>query len=540
MMRSPPISFGANSVKARIVLLAVLTCVLLAAAASGFIYLLRNTESAQIGGSERRLASLAQTLAQDYAAQSRYAAQANRPLALSSPRDPGSDQVLSLMTSVVLQHEIGIEGGFYSAADDDLLGYAFPTHEGPGLKKDIPAKERPAITDLARKAAITGQPQSLRFSGARDAIVFVASPVKIDGSVPGSTWLMQRLPGVNSGRNLQLLFGSISFALAAFVCALVAFLITAQVQAGVGAVLARLGSLQQDLSGARTAQPQLAEFEQVLAGVDALSLTLKQKIESERRLENRLRHQERLSALGQFAAGIAHELRNPLATIRLRTQMSERAGGNETLARNSKVILEEIERLDTMIERLLYFSRPIRLALEPVDLAALCTDVLRAWSDRLHTAEIDARCDSAGPLMVVADADRIRQVLDNLIGNAIDALHESDRPENRNNDRRIVISARTEEECAVLEVIDNGAGLSAETRSKAFDPFFTTKDHGTGLGLSICYEIVQSHDGDLRLEDHSGGGARATVRLPLGARMESDIENDASQTTGVPSPARTS
>ncbi|MGI8771960.1 MAG: histidine kinase dimerization/phospho-acceptor domain-containing protein, partial [Acidobacteriaceae bacterium] len=376
MTRRLSIPLRTNSVKARIVLLAVLTCLLMGAAASGFIYLLRNTESAQIGSSERRLAILAQTLGQDYAAQSRYEAQAHRPLALSSPREPGSEQVLSLMTSVVLQHEIGVEGGFYSTADDDLLGYAFPTHEGPGRKKDIPEKERPAITELARKAATTGQPQSLRFSGARDAIVFVASPVKIDGSIPGSTWLMQRLPGVNSGRNLQLLFGSIGFALAAFVCALVAFLITAQVQAGVSAVLARLGSLQQDFSGARTAQPQLAEFEQVLAEVDALSRTLKQKIESERQLENRLRHQERLSALGQFAAGIAHELRNPLATIRLRTQMSERASGTESLTKNTRVVLEEIDRLDTMIERLLYFSRPIRLALEPVDLAILCTDVL--------------------------------------------------------------------------------------------------------------------------------------------------------------------
>ncbi|MGI8770718.1 MAG: sensor histidine kinase, partial [Acidobacteriaceae bacterium] len=147
----------------------------------------------------------------------------------------------------------------------------------------------------------------------------------------------------------------------------------------------------------------------------------------------------------------------------------------------------------------------------------LCTDVLRGWADRLQAAGIDARCEGSGPLLVMADADRIRQVLDNLVGNALDALCESGR-----GDRRMVVTTRREEESAVLEVKDNGAGLAPETRSKAFDPFFTTKDHGTGLGLSICYEIIQSHEGDLRLEDDLNGGARATVRLPLGDSVRSN------------------
>ncbi len=518
MMSLPPIRASTNSIKARIVLLAVLTCLLLAASAVTLIYLLQNTESSLVNGAESHLTTLAQTLAQDCVTHIEYQSPSNHPIALDTPQDPGSDQVLSLMTSVVLRHEIGIEGGFYSTTSDDLLGYAFPTHPGPGIKRDIPPAERPEITRLARKAASSGQVQSLRFSGARDAIVFVAAPIKVNGKVLGSTWMMQRMPGVNSGRNLQLLFGSSGFALAAFACALIAFLITTQVQSGVNAVLTHLGSLEQDLSGPRTSKPQLAEFERVLTGVDRLSLALKQKIERERNLENQLRHQERLSALGQFAAGIAHELRSPLATIRLRTQMSESATGSEAIHKNCNVVLNEINRLDGMIERLLYFSRPIHLALQPLDLAELCEQTLKAWEGRLQTANIQSRFDGNGPVIVVADGDKLRQVLDNLMANAMEAIAE-----NGTDGGRIVIATKTENGYAEIEVMDNGAGLPADVRSKALDPFFTTKDRGTGLGLSIAYEIVKAHDGELNLDNNPAGGARVLVRLPLRTGQEQDV-----------------
>lgn len=521
MILKPPIRASTNSVKARIVLLAVLTCLLLAASAGVLVYLLRNTESSLINNAEGHLTGLAQTLAQDSVTRIEYQSQSNHAIALETPQAPGSDQILSLMTSVVLRHEIGIEGGFYSTASGDLLGYAFPTHPGPGIKKDIPPAERPEITSLARKAAFAGQIQSLRFSGVRDAIAFVAAPIKVNGKVLGSTWIMQRMPGINSGRNMQLLFGSLGFALAAFVCALIAFLITAQVQSGVNAVLTRLGSLQQDLSGPRTSKPQLAEFESVLAGVDTLSLALKQKIESERNLENRLRHQERLSALGQFAAGIAHELRNPLATIRLRTQMSERASGPEAIQKNSNVVLNEITRLDGMIERLLYFSRPIHLILQPVDLTELCAQTLKSWEDRLQAAGIQSHCEGNGPTVIVADGDKLRQVLDNLLANALEAVTEK-----RTDGGRIAIATKQQKGHAVIEVMDNGTGLSSDVRSNVLDPFFTTKDRGTGLGLSVAYEIIKAHDGELSLGNNLDGGALAVVRLPLRTNQEHDADEE--------------
>ncbi len=507
-----------GSLRQRIVFLAVLTCLLLLAAATGFVYLIRNSQSSVLGNTETHLFALGQSLAQDYASRTRYELQQGERPALQSPEDDGPDEILSLMTAVVLRREPGVEGGFYSTRGGNLLGYAFPTHEGPGPrpKKDIPGRERPAIENLARKAASTGQVQSLRFSGPRDVVLLTAVPVRINGQILGSTWMMQRLPGVNSGRNLQLLFGSVGFALAAFSCALVAFLITTRVQAGVTAVLSRLTQLQEDLSSRRVTEEQLVEFEQVLTGVDQLSLALEDKIRSERALESRLRHGERLSSLGLFAAGIAHELRNPLATIRLRTQMSQRADELSAVDRNSAVVLTEIARLDAMIERLLYFSRPIQLDAKPTNLHELCQEILEAWAPRFADTSIHATCAGDRECSCMADPGKLRQVIENLLQNAVESLSEVD-----DRERTVTVRSIESEAFAEIRVEDNGPGVAPGIQGKVLDPFFTTKERGTGLGLSIAYEIVKAHDGDLTLGAMPGGGAVAVVRLPKPAEKGS-------------------
>ncbi len=186
-----------------------------------------------------------------------------------------------------------MEGGFYSTEADVLTGYAFPTHEGPGGRKEIPGKERPTIEQLARKAAATGTTQYQSFHGAHDAILFVAVPVQDGKETTGAAWLMQRMPGLEAGRSKQLLLGSLGFAAAAITCALLTFFITSEINAGVQTVLARLGALEGSLVGSSASghdRQQLAEFEQVLERVDELSNSLKQKIENERALEDEVRH----------------------------------------------------------------------------------------------------------------------------------------------------------------------------------------------------------------------------------------------------------
>lgn len=388
----------------------------------------------------------------------------------------------------------------------------------------MPLRERPTIESLVHDAVATGSTRTFRFEGPHDAVLFAAVPIweshvgaqTASASAPeitGAVWLMERIPGINRGRNRQLLFGSIGFGTAALITALLAFFVTTEVRSGVNVVLTRLGYLEGGLSGKTVqlkARPPLEEFDRVLHGIEALALSLQQKIEHERALEAQVRHKERLSALGQFAAGIAHELRNPLATIRLRTQLTQRANADPATQKNAAVVLEEITRLDAMIERLLYFSRPIQLAIHPTDLHALCNTLLQSWSGRLQEVGIESECAGADHLECPVDSQKFRQVLDNLVSNSLEALRESSRQP-----RQVTIRLSTEDHFAKVEVEDNGPGLTAEAQSKAFNPFFTTKDRGTGLGLSIAYEIVKAHEGELWLENRAEGGAITTVLVPL-------------------------
>jgi signal transduction histidine kinase len=510
------------SVRSRIYLLAVLTSILLVSAAIAFLVLMRNSQSATLDSAQTHLGTLARNLAEDYASRSSWELlHSNQPV-IEAPEQSGSDQLLALMTSAVLQHEPGIEGGFYSRTDDDLLGYAFPTHPGPGTKTDIPAHERPAITDLARKAAQSGQMQTLRFTGRRDATVFVAYPLSVNGKNLGASWMMQRMPGLNAGTNARLLTRMIAFALGALACALIAFFVVAEVQKAVSSIAIYLGGLGKNLTIPRPKPLKLAEFESVLREIETLAVTLREKNENERTLEAKLRHQDRLSSLGQFAAGIAHEIRNPLATIRLRIQMSERASTDPALQRSSQIALEEIARLDAMIERLLYFSRPIRLDKERIDVAESCRDVLAAHSSAAGQNGVKVDLRNSESAFAWADRNQLRQVLDNIVSNAIDAVIEQ--PEDQ---RRVECSVDSNPSWTEIVVADSGTGLTSEVEAHAFDPFFTTKQKGTGLGLSIAYEILQAHDGQLTLSNGPHGGAIVTLRLPSAddVRTEATLEH---------------
>jgi signal transduction histidine kinase len=470
-----------------------------------------------LNSAQTHLGTLARNLAQDYASRSSWELlHASRP-AIESPDQPGANQLLAVMTAAILQHEPGIEGGFYSTTEDDLLGYAFPTAPGPIPKTDIPAHEQPTITDLARKAAQSGQLQALRFTGPRDATVFVAYPISVKGKNVGSSWMMQRMPGLNAGIHAGLLTGMIAFALGALTCALIAFFVVAEVQKGVLAIGTYLAALAANLSIPRPATLKLAEFESVTREIEGLAFALREKNENERILESKLRHQDRLSSLGQFAAGIAHEIRNPLATIRLRTQMTQRGNSDPALQRNSQVALEEIARLDWMIERLLYFSRPIQLDKQQVNVSDLCRDVLEAHSATAAEHKVKVELRGAGPVFAWADRNQLRQVLDNIVSNAMDAVIEQ--PEDQ---RRIECTVRKDTASTEIVFADSGKGFTPEVEAHAFDPFYTTKPKGIGLGLSITYEILQAHDGQLLLGNGPDRGAVVTLRFPDAAKFEAE------------------
>jgi signal transduction histidine kinase len=530
-----------RSLRSRILLLVVLTFLFLAAAAISLFTFLRNRHAETLSLTEHHLVSVAVRLARNYA-DHRTGNNSLRaiepgpppppppPPALPPPPHPERDgpphpkaDLLKGLTVKTLQHEDGVEGGFYAARADALIGYAFPTHEGPGAEKGMPERERPTIENLAREAVATNAIKTFRFEGPHDAILFVAAPIHEPcqpnqagngkDEVTGAAWLMERLPGIEGGQNREVLFGSVGFGIAALITALLAVFVTTEIRRGVNIVLQRLGSMEGGLPAANQqmqGRPPLEEFDRVLHGIDSLALALQEKIENERTLESQVRHNERLSALGQFAAGIAHELRNPLGTIRMRTQMWQRSTDAQAAKRSSAVILEEIDRLDTIISRLLYFARPIQLQLQPVSLDDLCAVTASTWADKEVSKGVRIVCQAKSRSVVTADRGRLLQVLDNLMENAVHSAAHSTAQ-----DGSVVISTALDADFARIDIMDNGRGFTPAALRHAMDPFYTTKDTGTGLGLSISFEIVQAHAGELLLANREGGGAVASLRLPL-------------------------
>jgi signal transduction histidine kinase len=494
-----------GSVRTRVAILASLVIALLIGCGFAFVLILQNRQSAVTGDTQRRLSTLAVTIARDYSSHQDFQTQHREFPPLENPDASGSDDVLSLMTTVVLKNEQGTEGGFYSKVSDRLLGYAYPTHEGPGVKRDIPPIERPMIEDVARRAAGQGQEVSYTYRGARAVIVFEAVPIVVKGNPIGSAWVMKRLPSLRS-QDWTLSLGAAAFVALSLVCVLLAFLVARDLGSGVSQIEERLHELDRDFGSSAKPFSGLAELARIYQGVNQLAESLRQKIEQERDLREQLRHKERLAALGQVAAGVAHELRNPLATIRLRTQMNQRAVSDSAVQQSCSMVLEEIDRLNGIVERLLYFSRPLNLQVEPFDLVLLVKDCVDAKATLVRSETIRLLFDATSPSVTIrGDRSKLYQVFDNILSNSIDALGPVGTVDLKVLDKNGYVT---------VECSDDGHGIPEEIRDKLFDPFFTTRPKGIGLGLSIAYEIVQAHDGTTEITSSPTKGTIVTVRLP--------------------------
>jgi len=223
---------------------------------------------------------------------------------------------------------------------------------------------------------------------------------------------------------------------------------------------------------------------------------------------------KKLAAVGNLALGLAHEIRNPLSSIRMNVQMIRKKVSAESAFQEHFSIVEaEILRLNRLLNDLMSFARPRALHLEFVDLAGVVERVVTLERARLESdgVRVDVHVDSALP-PVLCDMEQIQQVLLNLVINALDAM------EKQRGRRLLSIGAGCRGNFVCLWVTDTGPGIPAADRDKLFDPFFTTKVGGGGLGLSIVQNIVLHHGGHLAVESEPGAGATFTVYLPAEGR----------------------
>lgn len=233
---------------------------------------------------------------------------------------------------------------------------------------------------------------------------------------------------------------------------------------------------------------------------------------------------QQLAAMGQLAAGLAHELRNPLTSMKMLVQPDD--DDRETVSLDSQdmmILREEIGRLERAIQVFLDYARPPALEKRPLVLRQLVTQTVEFMAPRAR--QLGVEIESSLPdeaVEIEADSGQIRQVLLNLILNALDVSSQGDTISVRlfcepRVDRGCVRDPAADNASIQLEVADRGPGLPANLGERIFEPFVSTKETGTGLGLPICKRIVEEHGGVLLAEDREGGGAVFIVRLPAPA-----------------------
>lgn len=252
----------------------------------------------------------------------------------------------------------------------------------------------------------------------------------------------------------------------------------------------------------------------VLVGIGGLlSFAAVQRAKRAEQLERQLQRSQRLVATGKMAAGIAHELRNPLSSIKgLALLLQSRFAEDSQEMRQTEIMVQEVERLDRSVGELLDFSRPMELVKTDVGIGSLLRRTAGLLQPDIDAAGIRLQLEiSAGmeQQVLLADEDKLIQVLLNLLLNAIQSFDEDCVR------RRIGLGVRQERNRIVIMVRDSGKGIEAAQLHRVFDPYFTSKSEGTGLGLALSAKIIEEHGGRLELESEAGKGTVVKIILPL-------------------------
>ncbi|MEP6704585.1 MAG: ATP-binding protein [Acidobacteriota bacterium] len=240
-----------------------------------------------------------------------------------------------------------------------------------------------------------------------------------------------------------------------------------------------------------------------------MSRKMASDIENLRQLNEQLMRADKLAAMGTLAAGVAHEVNNPLAAISSLIQMMRSENGSTDVGERLKLIQTQIERITRVTKDLTDFARVNPAAKSPVDVNEVVETALRLAEFDAGFQRLNITKDLGNRLpTILADSDRLQQVVLNIFLNARDAMPDGG---------ELKVSSRSRDVEIVIEISDTGTGIETDSAKHVFDPFFTTKSagKGTGLGLAVCYGIVTAHGGRLELKRNQNGGATFVVTLPV-------------------------
>ena len=235
-----------------------------------------------------------------------------------------------------------------------------------------------------------------------------------------------------------------------------------------------------------------------------------------RALRKEVARSQRLASVGRLAAGVAHEIRNPLSSIKgFATYFKERYPDKPEDQQTANIMIQEVDRLNRVVGQLLEFARPISVKPRRISLQALLKDSVKLIEDRAAEKDISIHTQNAVQVDEVwGDPDRINQILLNLYLNAIDAMESG-------GELKVGLSSEGNGRQFIISVSDTGCGISAQNLSQIFDPYFTTKSSGTGLGLAIAHNAIEAMGGRIKVKSDPGKGTTFMITIPFSTRVNS-------------------
>lgn len=412
---------------------------------------------------------------------------------------------IARLTSITLHRYPDVEGGFYRESDATLPGYSVSETSGRASSSNA------IIQALAKEAATNGAPAARIVEGTDNRLILAAYPV--DGSPIGAAWAMQKLSYPSNFSDRTNLIALVALTLSIIAVSGLALITVRDLRSGVTNIETGLARLTQDLNQQLTS-PDTAELARIAAAINELAKTLRSNIARQAELERELRSSERLTALGRVVAGVAHEVRNPLAAIKLKVQLAQRSPyDNEKLSGTFAVIRAEIERLDSLVRRLLEIGgNQLKIETRAVDFGEIVCQRGAFFSELATNANVIIETSGVpNNIIVDGNAERLAQVVDNIIQNALEAMPEGG---------RLTISCNTFAHTngspwARFTFDDTGHGISEADQEHIFEPFHTGRPDGTGLGLAIARAIVEEHSGRLKFASRADEGASFVIELPL-------------------------
>ena len=416
-------------------------------------------------------------------------------------RDSADQANYAATTSHALEPFPNIEGGLWRM-NVGSLAYAFPTYEGSGLKTDLPQAEQPSIRQVAETAIAAKRPVEWKRDARSQSLLLTACPLAANTDI--AAWAMTRVT-MTGGRPYLLAVSGLALLLVVLLgSAALLGRVLWRWSRRLTAVETALAQGDGDLPVlALTGQRDLDRIIGAINGAGAKAADARRRNES---LQQQVAESERLSTLGRVAAGVAHEIRNPITAMRLKAENALAHDDDRQRSADAlRVVVDQVGRMDQLLQNLLRSVQRSDIVRAPVtDLGAFLGSHASLFREQAGDRSINVNTDAIDQTLSF-DKGQVGRALDNLILNAI---------QNSDDGTPISLNGSVHNGVLHLSVADNGRGVPQNVREHLFEPFATGRPDGTGLGLAIVREAAEAHGGHIAVA-HRADGTTFTMTIPV-------------------------